>query len=297
MIDTISFGRTGHQSTRMIFGAAALGAMRQERADATLESVFEAGVNHIDTAASYGDSEERLAPFLAEHRDEVFLATKTGDRDFEMARASIRRSLERMKVDRVDMIQLHNLTDEAGWQQAMGSGGALEAAVEARDEGLVRFIGVTGHGTFAPKMHLKSLEVFPFDSVLTPYNPTMMATPEYFDDFEALVAECERRGVAVQTIKSIARRRWRDDDQSKRFSWYEPIREPDVLKRAVEYALRRPGIFVNTTSDATLLPLMLAAADEFDATEGGDTWQSEVAADTARLQVEPLFVRDVSDTV
>jgi aryl-alcohol dehydrogenase-like predicted oxidoreductase len=299
VIETIPFGRTGHQSTRMIFGAAAIGAMSQERADAVLESLRESGVNHIDVAAMYGDAEERLAPFLAAHRSEFFLATKTRDRSREKARESIRRSLERMRVDQIDLIQLHNLTDDPGWQRAMGSDGALAAAVEARDEGLVRFIGVTGHGTFAPEMHLRSLTEFEFDSVLLPYNPTMMASPQYARDFDALLAECERRSVAVQTIKSIARRRWRDDDPAKRFSWYEPIREPEALARAVGFALRRPGIFVNTSSDATLLPLMLDAGSRFGskAEAEDDTWEADVAADMARLEVEPLFVRGVSDSL
>jgi aryl-alcohol dehydrogenase-like predicted oxidoreductase len=294
MIDTLSFGRTGHTSTRILFGAAALGAMKQDRADRVLETILEYGINHIDVAASYGDAELRLAPWLRTHRGDVFLATKTGDRDYERARASIHRSLERMGVDQVDLIQLHNLTDERGWETAMGPGGALEAAIEARDEGLVRFIGVTGHGTLAASMHLRSLDHFDFASVLTPYNYSMMHVTDYPADFEALLARCADRGVAVQTIKSIARRRWREDDPSRRFSWYEPIRDPDALRRAVHYALRRPGVFLNTTSDATLLPLVLEAASDFDASAFDE---DAVRDDGDRLGVEPLFVRGLSDEV
>jgi len=165
-METLEFGHTGHQSTRVIFGAAALGGMRQEKADGLIELVRNAGINHFDTAASYGDSELRLAPFLSEHRDEIFLATKTGQRDGAGAREELERSLNRLEVASVDLIQLHNLTDQAGWEQAMKPGGAVEALIQARDEGLVRFIGVTGHGTYAAAMHLKSLNEFEFDSVL-----------------------------------------------------------------------------------------------------------------------------------
>src|SRR5215470_8602767 len=202
-MDTLPFGRTGHRSTRIIFGAAALGAMRQERADRVLELLLEHGVNHIDTAAMYGDSELRIGPWMAQHRAQFFLATKTGDRTAEGARASVQRSLERLRVNQIDLIQLHNLVDEREWETALGPGGALEALVEARARGLVRFIGVTGHGTQTAAMHRRSLERFPFDSVLLPYNFTMMSTPAYAAEFEALVTLCHARGVAVQTIKSV----------------------------------------------------------------------------------------------
>ena len=296
MIETLEFGSTGHRSTRILFGAAALGAMKQDRADRTLETVLEYGINHIDVAASYGNAEDRLAPWLRQHRKDVFLATKTGDRSYEKARESIHRSLERMKIDQLDLIQLHNLTDEPGWDRAMGQGGCLEAATEARDEGLVRFIGVTGHGTQAAAMHLRSLEHFDFASILTPYNPSMMQNPDYARDFENLSRVCGERGVAVQTIKSIARRRWREDDTTKRFSWYEPIREPDALRRAVHFVLRRPGVFLNTTSDATLLPLILEAARDYQVSEEA-TLDAALARDAEDLAIEPLFVHGFSDDV
>lgn len=296
MIERLPFGRTGHHSTRTLFGAAALGAMRQDRADALLELLLEFGVNHIDTAASYGDSELRLAPWLKHHRDHFFLATKTGERDYDGAMASIERSLERLEVDRLDMIQFHNLTDEPGWRQAMGSGGALEAAVAARDQGMVRFIGVTGHGTQVADMHLKSLDVFDFDSVLLPFNHMMMQDARYADAFEALYARCQAHGVAMQTIKSVARRRWREDDDSKRFSWYEPIRDPEALRHAVHWVLARPGVFLNTSSDATLLRATLEAARDFDPARA-DGLAGAVADDARDLDLEPLFVRGVSDTI
>src|SRR5262245_27174349 len=251
-MDYLPFGRTGHDSSRVLFGAAALGAMRQERADQVLELLLAHGVNHIDTAASYGESELRVGAWMPRHRDSFFLATKTGERTAEGARESIRRSLERLRVDHVDLIQLHNLVDEAEWETALGPGGALEALVEARTRGLVRFIGVTGHGTRVADMHRRSLERFPFDSALLPYNFTMMQSPEYASEFEALLALCHARGVAVQTIKSVARRRWEGDTQP-RFSWYEPLREPEAIRRAVHFVLGRPGLFLNTSSDATVL--------------------------------------------
>ncbi len=182
MITKIPFGKTGHRSTRTIFGAAALGSMRQERADQVLETLLEYGVNHIDVAADYGDAELRIGPWMKEHREAFFLATKTSARTAVDARKSIQRSLERLQVDKLDLIQLHNLTDETGWETAMGPDGALEAAIEARNKGHVRFIGVTGHGTRAAEMHLRSLEHFAFDSVLLPYNyiSTIIKWKKYF---------------------------------------------------------------------------------------------------------------------
>lgn len=295
MIPTQPFGGTGHDSTRIIFGAAALGGMRQEKADSTLDLVRSAGVNHIDTAATYGDSELRLADFLQSHRDEVFLATKTGDRDGDGARASIERSLERMRVDAVDLIQFHNLVQDDQWDTAMGTGGCLEAAIKAREEGLVRHIGVTGHGTRIAEMHLKSLDRFDFASVLLPYNYTMMQEARYQEEFNSLYDLCQEKGVAMQTIKAIAKRRWREDDPSPRFSWYEPYRDDEVIERAVHFVLVRDGLFLNSTSDATLLPKIFAAVESFNAGVADDL-VGQVVSDNAG-EGEPLFVRGISDDV
>ncbi len=284
-LPTAPFGSTGHQSSRVIFGAAALGSMSQERADATLALLDPAGVNHIDTAASYGDSELRLAPFLAEHRDRFFLATKTGDRSGDRARASLERSLERMGVDQVDLIQLHNLVEPDEWETANGPGGAVEALVRARDEGLCRFIGVTGHGTRICAMHLRSLERFDFDSVLFPYNYSMMQDPAYRADAEALIERSTERGVALQTIKSVARGRWPDPPPAQRYSWYEPIDDPEAIGRAVDWVLGRPGLFLNSSSDARLLPAILEAA----ASTSGLPSDEAMAADATRLGITPLF--------
>src|SRR5262249_6016068 len=218
----IRFGRTSHESSRVIFGAAALWGVRQERADEILNRLLEHGINHIDTAAAYGESELRVGSWMERHRDRFFLATKTGERIAEGARPSFQRSRERLRVDQIDLIQLHTLVDEREWEIALGPGGALEALVEARAAGLVRFIGVTGHGTRVAEMHRRSLERFPFDSVLLPYNFTMMRAPDYAAEFEQLRALCPRRGVAVQTIKSVARRRWQGHGE-RRLRWGRPL--------------------------------------------------------------------------
>jgi aryl-alcohol dehydrogenase-like predicted oxidoreductase len=297
MILKIPFGKTGHLSTRTLFGAASLGAMRQERADQVLETLLQYGVNHIDVAASYGDAELRIGPWMKEHRQDFFLATKTGERTYAGARESIQRSLERLQVHQIDLIQFHNLTDESGWETAFGPGGALEAAVEAKKQGLLRFIGVTGHGTRAPEMHRRSLERFNFDSVLLPYNYMLMQSPEYASDFERLTKLCAERGVAVQTIKSIARRRWQEGDSSKRFSWYEPVKEPDTLRRVVHWVLSRPNIFLNTSSDATLLPLILQAASDFDENTAAAGLEDSLKVDVAKLEMAPIFIRGMMDTI
>lgn len=262
MIATAPFGSTGHQSTRTIFGAAALGSVPQAEADRVLELLLEHGVNHIDTAASYGDSELRLAPWLREHRDRFFLATKTGKRDKAGAREEIHRSLERLGVDHVDLLQLHNLVDVIEWEFALREDGALEAAVAARDEGLVRFIGVTGHGLTVARMHTRSLERFPFDSVLAPYSWTQMQDPVYAADFHALAAVCAERDVALQTIKAIALARW-DGREQTAGTWYEPLREQADIDRAAHWALANPQVFLNTVGDTTLLPKLLDAAERF----------------------------------
>jgi aryl-alcohol dehydrogenase-like predicted oxidoreductase len=284
MVDHAAFGRTGHDSSRVIFGAAALGSMRQERADEVLATLLEFGVNHIDTAASYGDSELRVAPWMAEHRDKFFLATKTGDRSGDAARASLELSLTRLGVDSVDLIQLHNLVEPDEWEIAHGPGGAVEALARARDEGLVRFIGVTGHGLRIAGMHLRSLERFDFSSVLLPYNFTVMSDDQYRADTEALIGICQERGVAVQTIKSVARRRWSDGVEPQ-YSWYEPLPDGDALDRAVRYVLGRPGLFLNSSSDARLLRPILEAA----AAGGPVPADGEMAADVARHEIRPLF--------
>lgn len=284
MMEALPFGRSGHASSRLIFGAAALWRASQDEADHALEQLLAAGVNHIDAAASYGEAELRIAPWMQRHRDRFFLATKTGERSYAAAREQIRHSLERLDVDRVDLLQLHNLVKDDEWEIAMGSDGALRAAIEARDAGLVRFIGVTGHGTRVAAMHLRSLERFAFDSVLLPMNPAMLRDARYAAEFEQLLAVCRERNVAVQTIKSIARRRWQDGSAPTHDTWYEPLTDAADIERAVHWALARPGVFVNSAGDLRLLGPTLDAAASF-ATAPRD---AEIAA---VAPLEPLFVR------
>jgi len=284
MLITAPFGRTGHQSSRVIFGAAALGGMSESRAITTLDLAVAAGVNHIDTAASYGASEERLAPWLREHRHEVFLATKTDKRTADGARRQLESSLRRMGVDSIDLIQMHNLVEEDEWSLVMSDGGALAALIRARDEGLVRHLGVTGHGLRIPSMHMRSLERFEFDSVLFPFNPSLLRLPEYEHDVRHLREICEARGVAMQTIKSIARRRW-DDGPSGHRSWYEPITEPASIATAVRFVLSNDDLFLNTSSDATLLPHILDAAQRTIATPSTVEIDVLIAAE----ELTPLF--------
>jgi aryl-alcohol dehydrogenase-like predicted oxidoreductase len=284
MIATAPFGMTGHESTRTIFGAAALGSVSQAEADATLELLLEHGVNHIDTAASYGDSELRVAPWLVRHPDRFFLATKTGEREYKGAREEIRRSLDRLGVDRIDLLQLHNLVDVIEWEFALREGGALDAAVEARDEGIVRFIGVTGHGLTVARMHLRSLERFPFDSVLLPYSYIQMGNDDYADDFEALATVCGERGVAVQTIKSISLAPW-DGRTQTAATWYEPLREQADIDLAVHWVLSRPAVFLNTAGDIALLPKVLDAARRFESRPSDEALEEL----TARRKLVPLF--------
>lgn len=286
MIPRSSFGRTGHQSSRVIFGAAALGGMSAERSAATLDLISAHGVNHVDVAASYGQgrAETNLARWLVINRDKVFLATKTGERTGDAARRELEASLTRMGVDSVDLIQLHNLVEPDEWNEAHAKGGAADAMFAARDEGLVRFVGVTGHGRRIPGMHVRSLAARDYDSVLFPYNHTMLGWNDYRRDVEALLSLCAERNVAVQTIKAIARGRWGDGD-AKKFSWYEPITDPAAIARAVRFVLSNEQLFLNSTSDARLLPLVLEAAVSGVERPG----EAELIADEAMFGITPLF--------
>ena len=276
MLPKIPFGRTGHLSTRTLFGAASLSKNSQADADRTLDILLEYGVNHIDVAASYGEAEKRLAPWMKKHRDKFFLATKTEERTYHGAMDELRRSLKRMQVDYVDMWQMHILVDPQEWETAMGPGGALEAFIEARDKGLVRFLGVTGHGTQVGKMHMQSLERFDFDAVLLPYNFTMMQNPQYAADFEALIAVCQARNVAVQTIKAIAKGEWGDKPRT-RATWYEPLESQADIDRAVHWVLGREGVFLNTVGDVDLLPKVLDAATRFERRPADEEMQEMVS--------------------
>jgi len=285
MISQVVFGRTGHHSSRVIFGAVALGKVTQSEADAALDLLLQYGVNHIDTAASYGASEERIGPWLQPRRNDFFLASKTGERTYEKAKAQLHRSLELLRTDHLDLIQLHCLIDDADWTVAMGPGGALEALVEAREQGLVRFIGVTGHELRVARMHQRSLAHFEFDSVLLPWNFTLSRNPEYAAEFDALVSSCNERGIAVQTIKSLARGP-KQDEQQPWHTWYEPLSDPLAIEQATHWALGEPRVFVNTAGDIRLLPHVLEAAARFQA-QPSDSAMMELSQ---RNGVAPLFV-------
>jgi aryl-alcohol dehydrogenase-like predicted oxidoreductase len=285
MITHAPFGRTGHDSTRVIFGAAALSEVTQDEADQTMELIRSHGINHIDTAASYGEAELRLGPWMQSHREEYFLATKTGERTRAAAYEQIGRSLERLQTDHVDLIQLHNLVDEDEWRTAFAPGGALEAAVQAREEGMTRFIGVTGHGVTVAAQHLRSLAEFDFDSVLLPYNFPMSRNAAYLADFEALAEVCRERDVAMQTIKSITRAPWGDREPTAA-TWYEPLREQGAIDTAVSWVLGREGVFLNTVGDIHVLPRVLDAAGRYKGRPSDDAMSDLESA----FGLEPLFV-------
>lgn len=284
LIEKQDFGRTGHVSSRLIFGGFALGRVSQAEANRTLEILLEYGINHVDTAASYDDSELRIGAWMGQHRHDFFLATKTTERTYDQARDQIKRSMDRLRVDQIDLIQLHNLVNEAEWDVALRAGGALEAAIEARDQGLVRFIGVTGHGNRVANMHLRSLERFDFDSVMLPYNYPMMQIPQYARDFERLMKLCRECNVAVQTIKSIAKGLWGKKERI-RHTWYEPLENQVDIDKAVQWVLSRPGVFLNTVGDINVLPRVLDAADRHESKLADEA----MAAIVEEGNTEPLW--------
>lgn len=229
-------GRLGHESSVLIYGAASLGAVSQDVADASVAEALAAGINHIDVAASYGDAELRLGAMMDDLRPRVFLATKTGDRDAEGAWASINRSLERLRTDRIDLIQLHEVGQQETLDEVTRTGGALEALVRARDEGLVRGIGITGHHHTAPATHAEALRRFDFDTVLTPLNRRLWRVTGYADDFAALAEMTQARDVGLMTIKMIARRPWPDDERELA-TWYEPFTEQQLITASLAWLL------------------------------------------------------------
>ncbi len=286
-IAQLPFGHTGHLSSRTLFGGAALSRASQAEADQALEVLLTYGVNHIDVAASYGDAELRIAPWLAQHRDQFFVATKTGARRAKEAREELHRSLERMGTDHVDLWQFHNLADPIEWDTALSPGGAIEAAIAAKQEGLVKAIGITGHGLQIAATHRRSLDRYPFDAVLAPYNAITMRNPYYAEQFNALAMTCATRGIALQTIKSIAYRPWMGRDRTTS-TWYEPLTEQADIDLAVHWALSRPNIFLNTVGDLQLLPKVLDAAARFESVTPPD--DAAMGALIDRLGFVPLFV-------
>jgi aryl-alcohol dehydrogenase-like predicted oxidoreductase len=285
MIPTHPFGLTGHDSTRVIFGAAALWSASEEEGEQALQLLLDKGINHIDTAASYGRSERRVGTWMPLHRDAFFLATKTNERKYEKAKAQFEHSLERLQTDHVDLLQLHNLVDEDEWRTAMEPGGVLEYASEVREQGLARHIGVTGHGVTVAAMHLRSLERFRFDSILLPYNYVMMQNAQYAADFERLAAVCAERGIAMQTIKGLTLGPWNEKAHTH-ITWYEPLSEQADVDRAVHWVLGRPGVFLNTSGDLTLLPRIIDAAERL----GPRPSDGDMDAMVRERGMAPLFV-------
>lgn len=283
-IEKRRFGRTGHMSSAVVFGAAALARADEATADRVLDLLLEHDVNHIDTAARYGDSELLVGRWMPRHRARFFLATKTGERDYAGAREGIRRSLDRLRTDHVDMIQLHALFHPDEWERALGPGGALEACIEARAEGLVRHIGVTGHGWTVAAMHRRSLERFDFDSILMPWNWFAARHATYAPDFERTARLAAERDVAVQTIKGIARGPWAAGAARDRSTWYQPLEAMDDIRPSVHWLLSRPGVFLCSAGDVNLLPMVLRAAGE-EIARPGDATMEALAARTGMASI------------
>jgi aryl-alcohol dehydrogenase-like predicted oxidoreductase len=284
LISKQTFGRSGYLSSRVLLGAAAFSEVTQDEADVAMASALSVGVNHVDVAASYGEAELRIGSWISRYGKTFFLATKTGERTRNKARAEIHRSLERLQVAQVDLLQLHNLVDPQEWETALGSGGALEAAIEAREQGLTRFIGITGHGLTAAAMHRQALERFDFDSVLLPFSYTMTQNQQYHSDFLRLMEICRSRNVAVQTIKSLVHTPW-GNQVPNRATWYRPLEKQADIDLAVHWVLGHAGLFLNSAGDVNILPKVLDAANRFVGPPTDDKMQAQVD----KLGMQPLF--------
>jgi aryl-alcohol dehydrogenase-like predicted oxidoreductase len=263
MIPKLEFGRTGHQSTRIIFGSWALCKATQTEADKILGLLQEYGINHIDTAPMYGNAEKIIGPWLEKHREAFFIATKSRKRSRQGALDDLKRSLERLRVDYIDLWQMHGLTNPVGWAKAMGPDGTLEAFLEARDEGLVRFLGITGHSTKVPAMHKQSLERFGFDSVLLPYNYLLLKNPRYAAAFTELTKICERHNVSIQTMKAIAHQPTRGQSTNFNTYFYEPLKDQQAIDKTVHWSMGFKKSFLISVGDMQLLPMFLDAATRF----------------------------------
>ena len=269
-METRRLGRLGHQSSVLVYGAAALSECDQDTADRSIQEALDAGINHLDVAAGYGDAELRLGPWMSRIRGEVFLATKTGERGRDAAWAQINASLERLQTDHVDLLQLHAVGDLDELDRATGAGGALEAAVRAQEEGLVGAVGITGHGDQAPATHLEALQRFPFATVLTPLNPVLWRDDSYRADYEALVAEVRRQDAGLMTIKTVSRRNWPNGpDGAPYTTWYEPHVDPERIRAAVSWVLAHDEVAgLATAGDVRLLaPIVAAERDRMDPAE------------------------------
>ena len=283
-METRRFGRTGHMSTVAIFGAAAFWQVDQAEADAVMEQVIAAGVNHIDVAPSYGIAEERVGPWLARERDRFFVGCKTMERSKAGAALELRQSLERLQTDHFDLYQLHAITSIEELDEATRPGGALEAVIEARDTGLTRSIGITGHGVDSPAVFIEALRRFDFDSVLFPLNFVQYANPAYRQNSEELLRQCCARGVGTMIIKSITKGPWGEQTKTHN-TWYQPFTDAEHIQQAVDFVLSQDVSGLCTVGDTRLLPLVLRACDNYTALS-----ESEQAALIATAEAyEPLF--------
>jgi len=247
-------------SSVLIYGGAALAAVDQATADRSVRLALDAGINHFDVAASYGDAELRLGPWMPRIRERVFLATKTERRDRDGAWAQINQSLGRLQTDHVDLIQIHAVGDLAELDRVTGPGGSLEAAVRARDEGLAGAVGITGHGHQAPATHREALRRFGFDTVLTPLSSVLSRDPAYRSDYEALVAELQAQDAALMVIKAVARRNWPEAAERGYATWYEPFDDQERITAAVAWALSHQEVTgIATPGDVRLLPPLIEA--------------------------------------
>ena len=259
-METRRLGRLGHQSSVLIYGAAALGDVSQDVADRSVQEALDGGINHFDVAAGYGDAELRLGSVMAAMRSRIFLATKTGERDGEAAWAQINASLERLRTDSVDLLQLHAVCDFDDLDRATRTGGALESAVRAQEEGLVGAVGITGHTHQAPAVHLEALRRYPFATVLTPLNPVLWRDEQYRADYQALVAEVQRQDAGLMTIKTVSRRNWPVPDDQPYTTWYEPFDDQQRITAAVSWVLAHEEITgIPTAGDVRLLGMLLNA--------------------------------------
>lgn len=263
-------GRIGHTDSVLIFGAASLGGVTQEVADESISVALDAGINHFDTAPSYGEAELRLGPWMPKIRDQIFLSTKTGKRDKESAWEEINRSLERLQTDHVDLIQHHAVTNLEELELVLRPGGALEATIRAKEEGLARHIGITGHGHQAPATHLQALKRFPFDTVLTPLNYILYQDEAYRLDLEALTTEIKRQDAGLMVIKAIAHRPWPEGTPRSFDTWYEPLDRQEFINAAIAFVLSFPEVTgLATAGDVHLLPMIIEAEKHVDVmTEG-----------------------------
>ena len=261
-METRLLGRTGHRSTVAILGGFAFSEATRVETDTAMETVIEAGVNHLDVAPTYGHAEEMLGPWLARERARFFLGCKTMERDKEGAARELRESLARLQVDHFDLYQIHAITTEEELQQVLRPGGAVEALVEARDQGLTRWLGITGHGPEIPTIMLQALEQFPFDTVLFPINFIQYTQQTYRIQSEQLLDLCRERQVGTMIIKAIAKGEWGEQPQRLN-TWYQPFEDPDMIQAGVDFALSQPVTGICTAGELSLLPDVLQACQSY----------------------------------